>query len=467
MKTEERELISEYGDALEALQRETFRYFVEEVNSENGLVRDRTAEGAPASITAMGLGLAAYAVGTERDFVSRDDAVERTLTTLRFLWESPHNDQPEATGYRGFYYHFLDMETGRRAIASELSTIDTTFLLAGALVAAAYFDGDSDEEREIRQLADRLYRRADWAWVLNGEMTVSHGWRPEHGFLACRWNTYSEALLLYALGLGSPTYPLPPESYTAWTDAFEWRAIYDQDYVHAGPLFIHQLSHVWIDLRGIQDDFMRRKGIDYFENSRRATLVQQRYAMRNPQAFKEYGKLTWGITASAGPGDYTCEVDGRERQFYGYLARGVPDGPDDGTLSPWAVVASLPFAPDIVLPTIRHYEKAYAEMRHAYGYRCSFNPTFPADTSAKAGWVSSGYYGLNQGPIVLMIENFRTGLVWRLMKQCPYLVTGLRRAGFCGGWLSEVEEETSPGVEEGEAKETQDQVRRRDRADQP
>jgi hypothetical protein len=434
---------------LDALQRETFQYFVEEVNPDNGLVRDRTAEESPASITAIGLGLAAYAVGAERGLVSRNEAAERALTTLRFLWESPQSGAPDATGYKGFYYHFLDMEAGRRAIASELSTIDTTFLLAGALAAAAYFTGESEEEEEIRELADALYRRVDWRWALNGGKTVSHGWRPEHGFLAFRWEAYSEALLLYALGLGSPTHPLPEESYAAWTEGFEWREIYDHAYVHAGPLFIHQLSHVWVDLREIQDDFMRGKGIDYFENSRRAALVQQEYAVRNPLAFKAYGERTWGITASAGPGDYTCEVDGRERQFYGYLARGVPEGPDDGTLSPWAVVASLPFAPEIVLPTIRHYDEAYPEMRHAYGYRCSFNPTFPSAGSGQGGWVSSGYYGLNQGPIVLMIENYRTGLLWQLMKRCPYLVRGLRRGGFSGGWLSEIGEKEGPHSGEG------------------
>lgn len=440
---------AEYEHMLDALQRDTFQYFVEEVNSENGLVRDRTAEGAPASITAVGLGLAAYAVAAERGFVSRHEAIERTLTTLRFLWESPHNDQPDSTGYRGFYYHFLDMETGRRAIASELSTMDTTFLLAGALAAAAYFDGDSEEERGIRELADALYRRVDWNWARNGDRTVSHGWRPEEGFLAWRWDAYSEALLLYAMGLGSPTHPLPEESYAAWTEGFEWREVYGQAYVHAGPLFIHQLSHVWIDLQRIQDDFTRGRGIDYFENSRRAVLVQQEYAVRNPGGFKEYGEHTWGITPSAGPGEHICEVDGRERQFYGYLARGVPDGPDDGTLSPWAVIASLPFAPEVVLPTIAHYDEAFPEMRHAYGYRCSFNPTFASEASGRVGWVSDGYYGLNQGPIVLMIENYRTGLVWELMKQCSYLVTGLTRAGFSGGWLSGIETEWEPSPGEG------------------
>ena len=425
-----------YDGMLDALQRETFQYFVHETNPANGLVRDRTAEGSPASITSVGLGLAAYAIGAERGFVSRSEAVERTLSTLRFLWESPQSSDRDATGYKGFYYHFLDMETGRRAMASELSTIDTTFLLAGALAAAVYFDGDADAEGEIRELADALYRRVDWPWALDGGRTVTHGWRPEHGFIPYRWDAYSEALLLYTLGLGSPTHPLPEESYAAWTSGFEWKEVYGWEYVHAGPLFIHQLSHVWIDLEGIQDDAMRDWGIDYFENSRRASFVQQEHAVRNPGNFKEYGEHTWGITASTGPGDQTREVDGRERRFYGYLARGVPDGPEDGTLSPWAVIASLPFAPEIVLPTIRHYDEAYPEMRHAYGYRCSFNPTFPTEATGRIGWVSSGYYGLNQGPIVLMIENYRTGLLWSLMKDCRYMTEGLRRAGFSGAWLS-------------------------------
>lgn len=439
MKGEREADFDQYEQLLDELQEEALQYFAKEVNPRNGMVPDRTAQGSPASITAIGLGLSAYVVGCERGFLSRDEAVERTLTALRFFWESPHSSKLDASGYKGFYYHFLDMETGRRAIKSELSTIDTTFLIAGFLSAAAYFDAESGQEQEIRELADALYRRVDWQWASHEGGTVSHGWRPEHGFLPYHWEAYSEALLLYALALGSPTHPLPKESYTAWTSGFKWREIYGHEYIHAGPLFIHQLSHVWVDLRDIQDEYMREKGSDYFENSRRAAYIQQEYARRNPRQFKEYGEHTWGITASAGPGEHTREVDGKTRHFYGYLARGVPDGPDDGTLSPWAVIASLPFAPEIVLPTIRHYDEDYPEMRHTYGYRCSFNPTFPAESSSKVGWVSNGYYGLNQGPIILMIENFRTGLLWSLMKECPYLVKGLRRAGFKGGWLADRE----------------------------
>jgi hypothetical protein len=178
---------------------------------------------------------------------------------------------------------------------------------------------------------------------------------------------------------------------------------------------------------------MRQRGIDYFENSRRATYAQQQYAIDNPRGFKGYGEFIWGFTASDGPGPAIEQIAGKERQFYDYINRGIPDGPDDGTLAPWAVIASLPFAPEIVLPSIRYFDQRFPEMTSKYGFKCSFNPTFSGGSSK--GWISKGYYGLDQGPIVLMIENYRSGFIWRLMRSCPYIVTGLRRAGFSGGWL--------------------------------
>jgi hypothetical protein len=420
-------------DQLKQLQQDTFGYFLHETNPNNGLVPDNTRENAPSSITAIGLGLSAYPVGVERGYITRAEAAKRVLTTLRFFWNSPQGEAADATGYKGFYYHFLDMETGKRVWECELSTIDSTFLLAGALAAATYFNRDNPEEAEIRTFADALYRRADWQWALNGEQTVSHGWRPEGGFLKYRWEGYCEAILLYALGLGSPTYPLAPESYRAWTQTYRWENIYGYEHLSAAPLFIHQLSHVWIDFRGIQDAYMRQQGIDYFENSRRATYVQREYANRNPQGFKGYNENAWGITASDGPGWATHRVDGVQRSFFDYVARGAPDGPDDGTLAPWAVVASLPFAPEIVLPALDYISETYPELTSKYGFKCSFNPTFPTD--AGKGWISKGYYGLDQGPIVLMIENYLSGFFWQLMRGCPYVVNGLRRAGFTGGWL--------------------------------
>src|SRR5665647_710607 len=250
---------------LESLQRDTFRYFLLWTNPQNGLVLDKTAPDWPASIAATGLALAAYPVAVERGFITRAAAIEIVLTTLRFFWSSPQGPESDATGYHGFYYHFLDMQTGRRAWQCELSTVDSAILLAGALTVGAYFDADTTEEKEIRALADALYHRADWRWAQNGGATVTHGWKPESGFLKWRWKGYDEALVLYILGLGSPTHPLPEESYAAWVSTYRWEHCYGYDYLYAGPLFTHQLSHIWVDFRGIQDAFMRAKGIDYFE----------------------------------------------------------------------------------------------------------------------------------------------------------------------------------------------------------
>jgi len=420
---------------LARLEHDTFKYFADEVNLENGLVRDSTKHGSFSSIAAVGFALTAYPIAVERKYMSRTEAVKRTLTTLRFFHDAPHGEQRDATGYKGFYYHFLDMKTGRRAGDCELSTIDSTYLLAGALTAACYFNAEKKAEREIRELADALYKRADWHWAQNGALTVSHGWRPERGFIRYRWTGYSEALILYVLGLASPAFPLPAESYRAWTRPYKWKKLYGLEFVYAGPLFIHHLSHMWIDFRGIQDDYMRRKSIDYFENSRRAIYVQQAYAMRNPKKFVGYGRFSWGITASDGPGPAERRINGRRVRFYDYKARSIPYGPDDGTLAPWAVAASLPFAPEIVLPSLHRLNKDYPEMTNEYGFKCSYNPTF---TSGKQkGWVSQGYYGLDQGPIIMMIENYRTGLIWRLMRRSPVIVKGLRRAGFRGGWLDD------------------------------
>lgn len=422
-------------EMLDALQRDAFGYFLQETNPVNGLVADGTQPDAPASIAAVGFALAVYPVGVERSWITRAEAVERTLRALRFFWTSPQGTAPHATGYKGFYYHFLDMTTGRRAGACELSTIDSTFLLAGMLTAATYFDQDCAQEQEIRVLADALYRRADWQWACDGGATVAHGWKPESGFLKYRWEGYDEALLVYVLGLGSPTYPLPEEGYSAWISTYEWKEIYGRELVYAGSLFTHQFSHMWIDFRGIQDAFMRVKGIDYFENSRRATYVQQQYAVHNPLGFVGYGQYVWGLTASDGPGPTVRKVHGVERSFFGYVARGAPYGPDDGTIAPWAVVASLPFAPEIVLPTVLHFKQHHPQIAGKYCFKCSFNLTFPSEPQGGQGWTSAYHYGINLGPVVLMCENFRSGLLWRLMRRCPYLVTGLRRAGFANGWL--------------------------------
>lgn len=253
---------------LARLQFTTLLYYLHCTNPENGLVRDKTDPDAPASIAAIGMALATIPVLVERGIIIRKFAVKIARMRLKFLLECPQGPEPDASGYKGFFYHFLDIETGRRVWECELSTIDTAFLFAGALTVAAYFDRDTEDEREVRRLGNALYERADWVWACDNGLTLTHGWRPEKGFIPFRWRGYDEGLLLYILGLGSPTHPLPPEAYRAYTESYEWRNIYGRELLYSGPLFTHQLSHMWIDFRGIRDEFMRDHDSDYFHNSR-------------------------------------------------------------------------------------------------------------------------------------------------------------------------------------------------------
>lgn len=426
---------------LDTLLQETFPYFTEEANPNNGLIADKAKrknkeEKSPSSVTVVGLGLCCYIVGIQRGLMTREDAVKRTLTVLRFFNEGHQGPEPDAMGYKGFYYRFLDMETGKRAKECELSTIDTAFFIAGVLTAVNFYTGKNAEETEIRLLGDSLYRRINWQWALNGSINICHGWKPDTGFLSNYWvRDYCEALLLYILALGSPTFPIGKEGYEKWTATFKWIKIYGIEYIHAGPLFIHQYSHIWIDFRGIMDNYNRKVGINYFENSRRATYIQQQYAIENAEDFKEYSENCWGFTASDGPGNQAIVIDGKPRTFFGYISRGVPFGPDDGTISPWAAVASLPFAPEIVQRATRHFiEKLKLKNSGWYGLDASFNPTYK--TSDANGWTAPWRFGLNQGPVVLMIENAATGLIWGTIKKCAYITDGLRKAGFEGGWLN-------------------------------
>jgi hypothetical protein len=425
-------------EMLNKLQKETFDYFLREVNEHTGLIADKTQPGSVSSIAAVGMGLSCYITGVERGYMSRTKAAGRTLKVLQFLLNSPQGTEPADTGYKGFYYHFLDMQTGKRAWDCELSTMDTAIFLAGALTAGYYFTQNNKVETEIRRIAEELYLRVDWQWALNGRNTISHGWKPETGFFRHRWNKgYSEAMLLYILALGSPTFPIAAAGYKKWVNTFEWIKAYDIEYVYAGPLFIHQMSHVWIDFKGIRDEANRKLGIDYFENSRRATIIHQRYAIENPKKYTGYCKHCWGLTASDGPGRRRQVTDEVKRYYYNYKARGAPFGPDDGTVAPWAVVASLPFAPGIVLGTTRHEMKKRGTGKYYHhGFYASYNPTYTGkNKTMPEGWISEWQYGINQGPVILMIENFRTGLTWNIMKKCPYIVEGLRKAGFTGGWL--------------------------------
>lgn len=419
---------------LDRVQQDSFHFIPAHLNPETGLIRDSTQPHTPCSIAAVGFALTSYPIAVHHGWLMRAEALQHTLAALRFFDQAEQSKAADASGYRGFFYHFIHMETGRRMWNCELSTIDTALLIAGMLCAAEYFDGDDDAEREVRDTAHAIYARVDWRWAQNGGGAVSLGWKPERGFLHHRWIGYSEALILYALALGSPTFAIDADAYEHWLSGYRWKRIYGQEYVYAGPLFIHQFSHLWIDFRGIQDRYMVERGIDYFENSRRATLVHREYAMRNPRKFENYHGDCWGLTASNGPGPVTREINGAQRKFFGYRARGAPYGPDDGTVSPWASIASLPFAPEVVLPTVAYLaDRAYNE-EPGYGFFGSYNPSFHAQPG-DSGWTCPWHLGINEGPIVMMIENYQTEMIWKLMRNCAPMVRGLERAGFRGGWL--------------------------------
>ena len=419
---------------LQSLQKDSFDYFLREHNPANGLVRDTTDKKSTASIAVTGFALAAYVVAVERGFMPRREALKRALAAARFFAGSPQSPAPDTTGYQGFYYHFLDMRSGARAGKCELSTMDTGLLVLGLLVAREYFSGDTAAERELRERVDAIYGRIAWNWARNDALTLNHGHVPEAGFLKYRWEGYNEGLLLYILGLGSPTDTLPAECYRAWTDTYRWKRVYGYDYLYAGPLFIHQFLHIWFDFRGLPDEFMRSKSSDYFENSRRATYVQSEYCRRNPRGLPGYSELNWGITACDGPGPGVRKIGGITRRFYGYAARGAPFGPDDGTISAGAAAASLPFAPELVIPTIEQFLASDVGRRTRCGFAASFNPMIPAK-SPLGFWRSRDNFGLNHGPLILLIENYRSGLIWQLMRKCRPIVEGLHRAGFSGGIL--------------------------------
>jgi hypothetical protein len=447
------------GDpVLNNLQRRTFRYFWQTANPDNGLVPDRYPTPSFASIAGMGFALTAYVVGVERGYVTRAQARARTLRTLRFLARLPQGPQEQGTaGYNGFYYHFLHMDSGHRFGTTELSTVDTALLLAGVLLAQTYFDNDSRGEREIRQLAQRIYERVNWVWAMNGGKTLTHGWRPESGFIPFDWRGYNEGMLMYLLAIASPTHPIPPSSWAEWTKTYDetWGEFNGQEFLAFGPMFGHQYSHVWIDFRGIQDEYMRAKGIDYFENSRRAAYAQREYARRNPLRWRGYDGEIWGLTACDGPADTVQIFDNEERGFFTYMARGTaaPQIVDDGTIAPTAAVASIAFAPEIVIPTIRAFRARFgAHLYQEFGFLDAVNPSFTyTDVPLRhgrivenVGWVANDYLAIDQGPIVAMIENYRSELIWTIMKRNPHIRRGLELAGFRGGWL----EAPPPGSEE-------------------
>ena len=442
---------------LDEVQERTFRFFWETAHPETGLVPDRWPTESFSSVAAVGFGLTALPIGAERGWVTREEAAERALLTLRTLARLPQGPEPAGrAGHRGFFYHFLDPATGLRFERVELSTVDTALLLAGALVCRGWFDRDDPAEREIRALAGELVRRVEWDWAQPNPPAIALGWHPEKGFVAADWRGYNEAMIVYLLALGSPTHPVEPAAWAEWTSRYRVATFGGREYLQFGPLFGHQYSHVWVDFRGIEDEFNRHAGFDYFENSRRATLAQRAWAIDNPRGWRGLGEDVWGVTACDGPVDAELEVeleiDGEirreRRRFWTYAGRGVGafHGVDDGTVAPTAAGGSVPFAPEVAVPALRAMRERYGEhLWGRYGFFDAFNPTFTSLSSdvrhgrvvPGAGWFDTDYLGIDQGPILAMIENHRSGLVWRVMRRDPDLRRGLERAGVTGGWLDD------------------------------
>lgn len=443
------ELPAFYAD----IEERTFRYFWDLADRRNGLVPDRWPTPSFCSIAAVGFGLTAYPIGVERGWCSRAEARDLTLTTLRFFWNAPQGpDMMGTSGYKGFFYHFIDMEHGLRYDPGvELSSVDTTILLMGMLFAAQYFDRADAAESEIRDLAQKIYARADWTFFqADGRKAISMGWHPDRGLIARNWDGYNEGMFVYILALGAPDHPVQSNAWDEWVRPYPgfWRGEGATRHLAFAPLFGHQYSHVWIDFRGIRDAIMRAEGFDYFENSRRATYANRAYCAANAMGWAGYSSEIWGLTACDGPGNFQKDFKGSNCEFFGYAARGPigqPDGRDDGTLAPTAALGSLPFAPEIVVPAAQamirdHGDKLYSK----YGFLDAFNPSFTYQglslergaADPVRGWYDTDYIGIDQGPILTMAANHRSDFVWSRMRNCAPIRKGLTLAGFSGGWLA-------------------------------
>lgn len=457
----------------EDLTRRTFQFFWDTTDPQTCLAPDRWPSQPFSSIAAVGYAITAYGVGAERNYVTRDQAAERTRQCLKFFLDLPQGPQAQGVGgHKGFFYHFLDMKTGHRFRDVELSSVDSTLFFGGVLFAQSYFDRDTATERDIRDLAEKLYRRADWTFFkrdLTGTQAtnlpnshgLSMGWRPERGYEPHDWIGYNEGMLVYILALASPTHPVGKDAWDkGWAARLEseWGTYYGQTHLQFEPLFGHQYSHVWVDFRGIREPFIASKGIDYFENSRRATLAQRGYGIANPKNWVGYSGDIWGWTASDGPenSDGKRVVNGKPRNFITYTARGVSSirEVDDGTIVPTAAGGSVPFAPEVTIPALMAMKAQYPRVWDRYGFKDAFNPSFTfTDTTsrtgtvdAKTGWVGRDYLGIDQGPILAMMENYRSDLIWRTMRRNPHIRTGLTRLGFKGGWLDGPAIQPVPGA---------------------
>ncbi len=431
---------------LDTLERRTFQWFWDESDPHTGLTPDREPARTFTSISATGFALTAYPIGVERHWVTRPQAAARVLTTLRFFAGARQDTTAQdAAGTHGFFYHFLTYENGTRFKDVELSTIDTALLLQGVLFCQSYFDDMVPREMLIRALADTIVNRVDWRWVEVRPHLIAHGWDPEHGFLPYDWGGYNESMFVPILALGSPHHAVEPEVWSTWERSCPWGTFEGYECVGFSPLFGHQYAQVWLDLRGLRDSLTDAHGIDWFENSRRATLAQRAYALRNPSRFRGYGARLWGLTACDGPVDGTRRVGGVEREFHTYEARGASfrGVHDDCTVAPAAAAGSVAFAPEVVIPVLQAMAADWRRWAYGpHGFVDALNPTLRDPVAISqgrivpgVGWFDTDRLGIDQGPILAMIENFRSGLVWRVMRKNPVVIRGLKRAGFHGGWL--------------------------------
>ena len=392
---------------IEDLQQRSFRYFWEQADPQTGLVPDRAridgsslpeSHAGVASIAATGFGLTSLCIASERNWIERSRALERARNTLRFF-------DARAFNQRGWFYHWMDARTGARRWNSEVSSIDTALLLAGVLTVRQCFRDD----REIVNLAGRIYRRVDYRWMLNGHpLLLSHGWKPESGFLKARWDTYSEDTILYLLAIASPTHSIPPSSwYALWRDRYRYEG--HSYFTTIGvPLFMHQYAHAWIDYRNRRENKGDR--IDYFQNSVAATLAHRAFCINLSYDFPSFSPDVWGITASD--------------SAKGYLAwGGPPRDPDiDGTVVPSAAGGSLMFTPELATKALQTMREKYGEKIYGkYGFVDAFNP--------KTGWIDTDVIGINAGIILLSAENMRTGNVWRWFMQNREIPLALERVG--------------------------------------
>jgi len=391
--------LSSGDDALlEEIEKANFRYFWEQTNPDTGLVRDRCNVRKPdkndsGSIAATGFGLTALCIGDKRGYISHAEARGRALNTLRFLWKKMPN-------HRGFFFHFANINTGERLWDSEVSSVDTAILLCGILTCREHFG-----YLEIEQLASEIYNRVDWNWLSEDTPILPHGWRPETGFLQYRWDDYSELMMMYLLGLGSPTHPLPDSAWDAWKRSqFEYDGI--RFIGSFAPLFVHQYSQAWFDFRGKRDKYA-----DYFQNSVIATDVHRRFCLDLHSQFSDYTEDLWGITASD--------------SVQGYVAWGGPPatGPIDGSVVPCAAAGSIPFLPQETMRVLHTMKDRYAAKGMCdYGFVDAFNPL--------TNWYDTDVIAIDTGITLLMAENFRTGFVWETFMKNPEAQRGMELAGF-------------------------------------